>query len=95
MVLVALMSFGAGGVQSQVSVGFSIAAGPLFTGVSFGVGGPVYSSGSVFYGSAFGSAHPHYAAGYGIYSGRSHYAASCYDAYWYTYDHCVISASYD
>ena len=99
LILATLLSLGASGAQAQASVSFTLAAGPLFTGVSFGVGGPIHDHASVYYGSSFGYANPHYSgfgtySSYGVYSSRTHYSASCYDAYWYAYDHCFVTASY-
>lgn len=93
LILTALLSIGATGAQAQATFAFTLSAGPLFSGVSFGVGGPVHDHASVSFGSSFGYANPHY-SGYGVYSSPNHYSASCYDPYWYSYDHCVVTASY-
>lgn len=93
LILTLLLTIGATGIQAQASIGFTLSAGPLFTGASFGVGGPIHDYASVSYGSSFGYANPQY-SGYGVYSPSTHYSASCYDPYWYSYDHCVVTTSY-
>ncbi|MGB0543905.1 MAG: hypothetical protein ACPGPI_09315, partial [Longimicrobiales bacterium] len=99
LTLATLLSLGASGAQAQASLSASLATGPLFTGVSFGLGGPIQDHASVYYGASFGDANPHYSgygtyAAHGGYASSAHYEASCYDTYWYSYDHCVVIASY-
>ena len=76
--------------SAQVSVDFSLPAGTLFTGVSFGVAGPVHATSSVFFGAPYGEAN---GPKYGVYGSPNSYG-SCWDAYYMYYDHCVVQTSY-
>ncbi len=97
LVLAALAAFSWNEARGQAHLSFSVAVGPLFTGVSFGIGGGHYGPGSVFAGSVLGFGHhsPYNDYAYGLYSesydgwdrgyrgSRSSY--SCWDYYWDSY----------
>ena len=68
LILAATALTGVAEAQAQASFSVSIGAGPLFAGVSLGVGSH-YDEGSVFVGAGFGTAHPAYAGGYAAYAG--------------------------
>jgi len=100
LILMALILFGHVETKAQTHLSFSVASGPLFSGVSFGIGNH-YDVGSVFVGAAFGSAHPGYDGVYAAYSDAGGYYASgsCWDYYWDSYydpysgyyESCVIA----
>lgn len=89
--IVALMAaFISHSAGAQVSVDWSLPAGALFPGVSFGVAGPVHATSSVFFGASYGEAN---GPDYGVYGSPNSYG-SCWDAYYMYYDHCVVQTSY-
>ena len=55
LTLAALTALGMAEARAQASFSLGFSTGPLFAGVSFGVGGPAYSTGSVFVGASFGT----------------------------------------
>ena len=79
LVLSTLATLGAADARAQASLSLGFSAGPLFSGVSFGIGGPAYDVGSVFVGTSFGTLHPSYGSYYGIYSDAGYYDS--YGAY--------------
>lgn len=90
-VILALMAaFSSPSANAQASADLSFSAGPLFTGVSFGIYGPVHATSSVFYGASYGET---YGPDYGVYGSPNSYG-SCWDAYYMYYDHCVVQTSY-
>lgn len=75
--------------SAQVRGSVVLTASPLFTGASFGVTRTRYDHTSVFFGSAI-THHPRVVVR-GVVPGPAHYGASCYDSFWFTDRHCVVT----
>ncbi|MEO2006679.1 MAG: hypothetical protein ABGY41_21590, partial [Candidatus Poribacteria bacterium] len=75
LVLATVAALGAPEARGQGHLSFSVGVGPLFTGVSFGIGGGHYADGSMFAGG-----------GLGLGLGYSPYSSNAYGSYSDSYD---------